>query len=127
MGKSSKNMSTPLYFIPHPDEPKERQESVGDCWECLARLLAERGFRLSRGTWIPRKGESAPTVCIDRPENPEWGQMWAPWYAHKQHATDAAGEAQAALALAGEAIAKWDLHAFEFPMPNVEAHRARSL
>ena len=85
--------------------------------ECLARLLAERGFRLSRGTWVPRDGKPVPTVCIDRPEQPEWGQKWDPWYAEKQHATDTAGEAQAALALAGEAIAKWDLDAFDFPLP----------
>jgi hypothetical protein len=92
--------------------------------ECLARLLAERGFRLSRGTWVLRDRESVPTVCIDRPEQPGWGQKWAPWYAEKQHATDAAGEAQAALALAGEAIAKWDMDAFDFPLPNDKADPA---
>ena len=46
--------------------------------ECLARLLAERGFRLSRGTWVLQTGDTVPTVCIDRPEQPEWGQKWAP-------------------------------------------------
>ncbi len=92
--------------------------------ECLARLLAERGFRLSRGTWMPCNGKTVPTVCIDRPEQPGWGQKWAPWYAEKQYATDAAGEAQAALELAGEAIAKWNRDAFDFSLPNAKIRDA---
>ena len=90
--------------------------------ECLARLLAERGFQIARGTYHHECGETLPTVVITRPDTPEWGGVWNPWEKAPEYEGDIYGEAQCALTLAGEAIAKWDKEAYLY-LPNVQAQR----
>ena len=43
----------------------------------IDRLLAKEGFRLSRGTLSNPAGEELPTVCIDRPDSPDWQGIWS--------------------------------------------------
>jgi len=90
------------------------------CWapwpdmECIARLLAERGFQLSRGTW-EYEGIRLPSVVITRPNVPEWPGVWGVW---EPDDADAWGEAQTALSLAGQAIEKWQREFLMYALPN---------
>lgn len=89
--------------------------------ECLARLLAERGFQTARGIYHHECGETLPTVVITRPDTPEWSGVWNPWERAPEYEGDIYGEAQCALTLAGEAIAKWDKEVYLY-LPNVKVH-----
>ena len=73
--------------------------------EVIARLLAERGFRLSRGTYRATITE-LPTICVDRPDTPEWNGVWMPWDVNAKPGTGGT-EAQAAFEIAVEAVRKW--------------------
>jgi hypothetical protein len=75
----------------------------------IARLLAERGFQLSRGTYAHPCGDTLPTVLISRPSEPRWTGPWQPY--DNETATS---EAQCALELAGITLDRWDRDAWEF-------------
>jgi len=76
--------------------------------DVIARLLAERGFCLSRGTYNHESGEILPTVIIRRSDTPKWRGVWTPWEAAPEVPGEVAGEIQAAFQLAGKAILEWE-------------------
>jgi hypothetical protein len=84
--------------------------------QMLSDLMAERGFRVARGTYHHGNGETLPTWVIDRPDSPAWNGVWMPWESAPENPEDS--EAQTLLLLCGMAIEKWDKEAYVFIEPN---------
>lgn len=96
------------------ENPLVSELSVGEGFSFFYRLLGERGFRLSRGTYRHGNGDILPTVVIDRPSAPGWSGVWSPWEAAPELPGEVAGETQMILDVASAALTKWDAEAYLF-------------
>lgn len=80
--------------------------------QTLADLMAQRGFRVARGTYRHGNGDTLPTWVIDRPDQPAWNGVWQIWEPVPEYPEDS--EAQTLLDLCGRAIEKWNGEAHVF-------------
>lgn len=89
-----------------PELPDTNETVFSGDVAVLDRLMKERGFRVSCGTYHHPDGDELPTWDIDRPDSPDWTGVWLPWERIAQMPED--GEVQTLLELCGRAIAKWE-------------------
>ena len=82
-----------------PDTPDFGNAEVN----AIARLLANRGFQLSRGTYYPLNGDPVRSLSITRPDTPEWSGNWDAW----KDGDEPDAEAICALLLAADAMERW--------------------